>query len=130
MRDADQGADTAVWLAWAALAVVAAVDGHADDAAAGHAGKMGQRDVVLDRIAQHQPQLLAVLGDQRHAGPDLGPEAFVMLRRAADQAGGEADEVHEHGAACMIQLTHLGRRTAWNKADWLPVLAPEGPQWR
>ena len=22
------------------------------------------------------------------------------------------------------QLTHLGRRTNWNKADWLPVLAP------
>ena len=26
-------------------------------------------------------------------------------------------------AAVMIQLTHLGRRTGWNKADWLPVLA-------
>ena len=24
----------------------------------------------------------------------------------------------------MIQLTHLGRRTNWNKAGWLPVLAP------
>ena len=35
-----------------------------------------------------------------------------------------ADACHEHGAAVMIQLTHLGRRTAWNKADWLPVLAP------
>ena len=35
-----------------------------------------------------------------------------------------ADECHEHGAAVMIQITHLGRRTAWNKADWLPVLAP------
>ena len=35
-----------------------------------------------------------------------------------------ADECHEHGAAVMIQLTHLGRRTAWNRADWLPVLAP------
>src|SRR5262245_50281146 len=34
------------------------------------------------------------------------------------------DEVHEHGAACMIQLTHLGRRTAWNHDDWLPVVAP------
>ena len=34
------------------------------------------------------------------------------------------DECHDHGAAVMIQLTHLGRRTAWNKADWLPVLAP------
>ncbi len=35
-----------------------------------------------------------------------------------------ADECHGHGSAVMIQLTHLGRRTAWNKADWLPVLAP------
>lgn len=35
-----------------------------------------------------------------------------------------ADECHEHGAAVMIQLTHLGRRTRWNTEDWLPVLAP------
>jgi len=35
-----------------------------------------------------------------------------------------ADECHDHGAAVMIQLTHLGRRTGWNTADWLPVLAP------
>ncbi len=35
-----------------------------------------------------------------------------------------ADDCHEHGSAVMIQLTHLGRRTAWNKADWLPILAP------
>ncbi|MGF7163197.1 2,4-dienoyl-CoA reductase-like NADH-dependent reductase (Old Yellow Enzyme family) [Rhodoligotrophos appendicifer] len=34
------------------------------------------------------------------------------------------DDCHEHGCAVMIQLTHLGRRTGWNKADWLPVLAP------
>ena len=34
------------------------------------------------------------------------------------------DEVHDHGAAVMIQLTHLGRRTRWDKADWLPVVAP------
>ncbi len=35
-----------------------------------------------------------------------------------------ADECHDHGAAVMIQLTHLGRRTNWNHSDWLPVLAP------
>ncbi|MBN36376.1 MAG: N-methylproline demethylase [Rhodospirillaceae bacterium] len=34
------------------------------------------------------------------------------------------DACHEHGAAVMIQLTHLGRRTNWNKEDWLPVMAP------
>ena len=34
------------------------------------------------------------------------------------------DECHGHGTAVMIQLTHLGRRTRWDKADWLPVVAP------
>ena len=37
-----------------------------------------------------------------------------------------ADECHDHGCAVMIQLTHLGRRTTWNKGDWLPSVAP-GP---
>src|SRR5882757_9607204 len=34
-----------------------------------------------------------------------------------------ADAVHEHGAAIMIQLTHLGRLTRWDRADWLPVVS-------
>ncbi|WP_221801909.1 NADH:flavin oxidoreductase [Oceanobacter mangrovi] len=33
------------------------------------------------------------------------------------------DECHEHGTAVMIQLTHLGRRTRWDKADWLPAVS-------
>lgn len=36
------------------------------------------------------------------------------------------DALHAHGAAVMIQITHLGRRTGWNRADWLPVVAPSG----
>ena len=34
------------------------------------------------------------------------------------------DAVHEQGSAVMIQLTHLGRRTRWDKANWLPVVSP------
>ncbi|GGB94661.1 N-methylproline demethylase [Marinobacterium zhoushanense] len=34
------------------------------------------------------------------------------------------DAVHEQGAAIMIQLTHLGRRTRWDKGNWLPVVSP------
>jgi N-methyl-L-proline demethylase len=34
------------------------------------------------------------------------------------------EDVHDHGAAVMIQITHLGRRTSWSKEDWLPVIAP------
>ena len=33
------------------------------------------------------------------------------------------DGCHEHGCAVMIQLTHLGRRTNWNKHDWLPSVS-------
>ncbi|MVO16187.1 NADH:flavin oxidoreductase [Parasedimentitalea huanghaiensis] len=33
------------------------------------------------------------------------------------------DAVHEHGCAAMIQLTHLGRRTTWNKGHWLPSVS-------
>ncbi|MGG7567770.1 FAD-dependent oxidoreductase [Rhodovulum sp. DZ06] len=33
------------------------------------------------------------------------------------------DSCHEHDCAVMIQLTHLGRRTRWDKADWLPTVA-------
>ena len=33
------------------------------------------------------------------------------------------DACHDHGCAVMIQLTHLGRRTTWNKGDWLPSVS-------
>jgi 2,4-dienoyl-CoA reductase-like NADH-dependent reductase (Old Yellow Enzyme family)/thioredoxin reductase len=33
------------------------------------------------------------------------------------------DACHDHGCAVMIQMTHLGRRTRWDKADWLPVIS-------
>lgn len=34
-----------------------------------------------------------------------------------------SDECHDHGAAVMIQLSHLGRRTRWDKGDWLPSVS-------
>ena len=33
------------------------------------------------------------------------------------------DGIHEHGAAAMIQISHLGRRTGWGQDDWLPVVS-------
>ena len=33
------------------------------------------------------------------------------------------DGIHSHGAAAMIQLSHLGRRTGWGQDDWLPVVS-------
>jgi len=31
--------------------------------------------------------------------------------------------IHDQECAVMIQLTHLGRRTSWNKGDWLPSIS-------
>lgn len=59
--------------------------------------------------------------------PD-SPPAFGNLHAYRDEivpwTKKLTDDVKAHGAAIMIQLTHLGRRTGWNKGDWLPVLAP------
>src|SRR5688572_18166798 len=35
-----------------------------------------------------------------------------------------ARRIHRHGCALMIQITHMGRRTRWDVADWLPPVAP------
>lgn len=35
-----------------------------------------------------------------------------------------AGRVHRQGAAVMIQLTHLGRRSRWDRDAWLPPIAP------
>ncbi|MBP1859452.1 NADH:flavin oxidoreductase [Rhizobium herbae] len=55
------------------------------------------------------------------------PPAFGNLHAYSDEIvpwlKKIADDCHEQGAAVMIQLTHLGRRTGWNKGDWLPVLS-------
>jgi 2,4-dienoyl-CoA reductase-like NADH-dependent reductase (Old Yellow Enzyme family) len=35
-----------------------------------------------------------------------------------------AERVHRHGAAVMCQITHMGRRTAWDTEHWLPTVFP------
>jgi 2,4-dienoyl-CoA reductase-like NADH-dependent reductase (Old Yellow Enzyme family) len=56
------------------------------------------------------------------------PPAFGNLHAYRDEIVAPlralTEACHDEGTAVMIQLTHLGRRTSWNKADWLPVLAP------
>ncbi|MFO6453028.1 MULTISPECIES: FAD-dependent oxidoreductase [unclassified Aeromicrobium] len=37
-----------------------------------------------------------------------------------------ARRVHQHGAATMVQLTHLGRRGRDTSGPWLPTLSPSG----
>jgi N-methyl-L-proline demethylase len=70
---------------------------------------------------------LTMIGGSACVSPD-SPQAFGNILLFKDESvrwlKELADDVHSHGAAVMIQITHLGRRTSWSKADWLPVVAP------
>ncbi len=70
---------------------------------------------------------LTMIGGSSIVAPD-SPQAFGNILLYKDEVVGWlrelADDVHSHGAAVMIQMTHLGRRTSWSKDDWLPVIAP------
>ena len=70
---------------------------------------------------------LTMIGGSAVVAPD-SPQAFGNILLYKDEVVGHlarlADAVHEHGAAVMIQITHLGRRTGWGKEEWLPMIAP------
>jgi 2,4-dienoyl-CoA reductase-like NADH-dependent reductase (Old Yellow Enzyme family) len=70
---------------------------------------------------------LTMIGGSSVVSPD-SPQAFGNIQLYRDEAvkwlKELADDVHAHGAAVMIQLTHLGRRTTWSREHWLPVIAP------
>jgi 2,4-dienoyl-CoA reductase-like NADH-dependent reductase (Old Yellow Enzyme family) len=69
---------------------------------------------------------LTMIGGSAVVSPDSTPsfgnltaymdEITPWLRRLAE-------EVHAHGAATMMQLTHLGRRTSNYAGDWLPAIS-------
>jgi N-methyl-L-proline demethylase len=70
---------------------------------------------------------LTMFGGSSVVAPD-SPQAFGNILLYKDEVvrwlRELADAVHEEGAAVMIQVTHLGRRTSWNRGDWFPVVAP------
>ncbi|HEY0106531.1 MAG TPA: N-methylproline demethylase, partial [Rhizomicrobium sp.] len=72
---------------------------------------------------------LTMIGGSSVVAPD-SPQAFGNILLYKDEVvpwlRAIADDVHAQGAAVMIQITHLGRRTGWATADWLPVVAPSG----
>ena len=70
---------------------------------------------------------LTMMGGSAVVAPD-SPAAFGNLHVYKDEIVPWLRElaygVHEHGAAVMCQITHLGRRTSNYDGDWLPVVYP------
>ena len=70
---------------------------------------------------------LTMVGGSTNIAPD-SPSVFGQLYAGDDSIipwfQKLTSGVKDHGAAVMCQITHMGRRTTWDGADWLPVLGP------
>ncbi|MEU1662363.1 NADH:flavin oxidoreductase [Streptomyces sparsogenes] len=70
---------------------------------------------------------LTIIGGSSNVAPDsanvfdqidAGDDAVLPFYRSI------SERVHEHGAAVMLQVTHLGRRSKWDIDRWLPAVGP------
>jgi len=72
---------------------------------------------------------LTIIGGSTNIAPD-SPSVFGQLYAGDDSIipwfRELTDGVRSHGAAVMCQITHMGRRTAWDDGHWLPVPGPSG----
>ena len=70
---------------------------------------------------------LTIIGGSTNIAPD-SPSVFGQLYAGDDGIipwfQKLTDGVRAHGAAIMCQITHMGRRTAWDDGYWLPVAGP------
>jgi 2,4-dienoyl-CoA reductase-like NADH-dependent reductase (Old Yellow Enzyme family) len=72
---------------------------------------------------------LTIIGGSSNVAPDSA-SVFDQINAGTDDIlpfyRSISDRVHRHGAAIMIQLTHLGRRSRWDIDQWLPAVSPSG----
>ncbi len=72
---------------------------------------------------------LTIIGGSTNIAPD-SPSVFGQLYAGDDSIipwfRKLTDGVRSHGAGVMCQITHMGRRTAWDDGHWLPVAGPSG----
>lgn len=76
---------------------------------------------------------LTIIGGSTNIAPD-SPSVFGQLYAGDDSIipwfKKLTDGVRSHGAGVMCQITHMGRRTAWDDGNWLPVAGPSGTRER
>ncbi|MFT7583934.1 MAG: 2,4-dienoyl-CoA reductase-like NADH-dependent reductase (Old Yellow Enzyme family) [Cellvibrionaceae bacterium] len=95
----------------------------------GYSGK-GMPKEALQRYHEEKARGgigLTMFGGSSNVSPD-SPDVFGQLNFGVDEVILYVEQfsrrVHQHGAAIMVQITHLGRRGSATIEDWLPTIAP------
>ncbi len=70
---------------------------------------------------------LTMFGGSSNIAPD-SPSVFRQLNAGTDAIIPHfqrfSERIHQHGAALMCQITHMGRRGDAQDGEWLPTIAP------
>ena len=98
----------------------------AHEPAYSESGMPGERYRLYHREKARGGMALTMTAGSALVSPD-SPPAFGNLLAYKDEIvaplAALVADCHAHDCKVMIQLTHLGRRTAWNTGDWLPVVS-------
>jgi 2,4-dienoyl-CoA reductase-like NADH-dependent reductase (Old Yellow Enzyme family)/thioredoxin reductase len=90
-------------------------------------GKPGERYAAYHEEKAKGGIGLTIIGGSSNVSPDSA-NVFGQINAGTDDVlpfyENVTERVHRHGAAVMIQITHMGRRSQANVDAWLPALAP------
>lgn len=98
-----------------------------------HACGLREDGLTRDRYQSYHEEkarggiALSMFGGSSNVAPD-SPDVFGQLDVGDDRCIPHfqkfSERMHKHGAALMVQITHLGRRAESYAGDWLPAIAP------
>ena len=90
-------------------------------------GMPGQRYQLYHEAKAKGGLAMTMFGGSASVAAD-SPSVFGQLDLSEDRIipffQEFADRIHPYDCALICQMSHLGRRTVWDRADWLPVVAP------
>lgn len=93
----------------------------------GEGGRPGLRYQLYHEEKARGGIALTMFGGSSSVAPDSPAAPWNQISVADDgiipHFQAFAERIHRHGAALMIQLTHMGRRTRWDTEHWLPTLS-------
>ena len=98
-----------------------------------HNGRYGEGGLPTDRYQRYSEEKarggigLIVFGGGASVAPESKGSSYQLSiydERIVPLLKQFSARIHDHGAALMCQLAHMGRKTKWSTADWLPPMGP------
>lgn len=98
-----------------------------------HAPGYAEGGLPLERYQRYHEEkarggvALTMFGGSSIVSPEVSPvysQIDVSTDDVVPHLRAFAERLHRHGTRLMCQISHMGRRTAWDDGDWIVPIAP------